>query len=74
MAMEIITTQRVGLVEEYKEDESIRRFIQKSAAIAFVPPNFVCVSWDGLKAEMPDNSKVQIYSDYFDEDLDEWTV
>ena len=51
----------------YKEDESIRRFIQKSAAIAFVPPNFVRVSWDGLKDEMPDNSKVQSYSDYFDE-------
>jgi len=29
--------------------------MQKSAAIAFVPPNFVCVSWDGLKSEMQDN-------------------
>ena len=36
--------QRLGLVEEYKEDEFIRCFIQKSAAIAFVPPNFVRVS------------------------------
>ena len=26
--------QRLGLVEEYKEDTAIRRFIQKSAAIA----------------------------------------
>jgi len=43
-----------------------RFFIQRSAAIVFVPPNFVRVSWDGLKAEMPDNSKVQSYSDYFD--------
>ena len=59
--------QRLGLVEEYKEDEFIRRFIQKSAAIAFVPPSFVRVSWNGLKAEMPDNSKVQNYADYFDE-------
>ena len=30
-------------MEEYKEDEFIRRFIQKSAAIAFVPPSFVRV-------------------------------
>ena len=59
--------QRLGMVEEYKEDEFIRCFIQKSAAIAFVPPNFVCVSWDGLTAEMPDNNKVQSYSDYFNE-------
>ena len=59
--------QRLGLVEEYKEDEFIRRFMQKSAAIAFVPPSFVRVSWNGLKADMPDNSKVQSYADYFDE-------
>ena len=27
--------------------------------------------WNGLKAEMPDNSKVQNYADYFDET---WTL
>ena len=31
------------MVEEYKEDEFIRRFIQKSAAIAFVPHCFSAV-------------------------------
>ena len=37
------------LLKEYKEDEFIRCFMQKNAAISFVPPNFVRVSWDGLK-------------------------
>ena len=59
--------KQVQSLEEYKEDEFIRRFIHKSAAIAFVPPSFVRVSWNGLKADMPDNSKVQSYADYFDE-------
>ena len=46
---------------------AIRRFIQRSAAIAFVPLNFVRVSWNGLKAEMPDNEKLERYAAYFDE-------
>ena len=33
---------------------------------AFVPPSFVGVSWNRLKAEMPDNSKVQSYVDWVD--------
>ena len=36
-------------------------FIQKSAAIAFVPPNFVHVFWDGLKAEMLDDKWLESY-------------
>ena len=55
------------MLEEYKEDTAIRRFIQKSAAIAFVPLNFVRVSWNGLKAEMPDNEKLERYAAYYDE-------
>ena len=59
--------QSLGLVEEYKEDCSIRLFIQKSAAIVFVPSNFVRVAWDGLKTEIPDDDKMKNYSDYFDQ-------
>ena len=59
--------QSLGLVEEYKENGSIRQFIQKSAAIAFVPSNFVHVAWDGLKTEIPDDDKMKSYSDYFDQ-------
>ena len=58
--------QRLGLVENYKEDTAIRRFIQKSAAIAFIPLNFVQVSWNGLKAEMPDDEMLERYAAYFD--------
>ena len=58
--------QRLGLVEEYKEDTAIRHFMQKSATIAFVPLNFVQVLWNNLKAEMPDNEKLERYAAYFD--------
>ena len=59
--------QGLSLVEEYKVDTAIRRFIQKSAAIAFIPLNFVQVSWNGLKAEKPDDEKLERYAAYFDE-------
>ena len=39
----------------------------KSAAIAFVPLNFVRVSCNGLKAEVPDDEKLERYAAYFDE-------
>ena len=57
--------QRLGLVEKY-EDTAIRCFIQKSAAIAFVPLNFVQVSWNGLKTEMPGDEKLERYAAHFD--------
>ena len=44
------------------EDTAIRRFIQKS-----VPSSFVRVLWNGLKAEMPDNEKLERCAAYFDE-------
>ena len=40
---------------------------KKSAAIAFVPLNFVRVSWDGLKAEMPDDERVESFATYIDQ-------
>ena len=40
--------------------------MQKSAAIAFVPLNFVRVLWNNLKAGMPDNEKLERYTAYFD--------
>ena len=57
----------LGLAEEDKENTSIRAFVQKSAALAFVPLHFVCVAWDGLKADIPDEGRVKSYSEYFDE-------
>ena len=34
--------------------------ITRCTVIAFVPSNFVCVAWDGLKAEISDDVKVRI--------------
>ena len=50
-----------------REDASIWCYIQKSTTIAFVPPNFVRVSWDGLKAEKPDNERVESFATYIDQ-------
>ena len=58
--------QKLGLVENYKKDTTIKCFIENSAAIAFVPLNFVQVSWNGQKAEMPDDEKLERYAAYFD--------
>ena len=54
-------------MEEYKENGSIKQFIQKNKTISFVPSNFVCVRWDGLKTEIPDDDKMKSYSEYFDQ-------
>ena len=51
--------QKLGLVENYKKDTTIRCFIEKNAATAFIPLNFVQVSWNGQKTEMPDDEKLE---------------
>ena len=38
-----------------------------SVTVAFVPLNFVRVSWNGLKADMPDDEKLENYTKYFDD-------
>ena len=58
--------QKLGLAEDYREKDEIRDFIQRSAAISFVPPNFVRVAWTGVKADMPDDARVKEYVEYFD--------
>ena len=39
----------------------------KHSDLAFVPLNFVRVSWDGLKAEMPDDEWVESFVIYIDQ-------
>ena len=58
--------QRLGLVEEYKDNPEIRKFIQSSAALAFVPLNFVRIAWTGLKALMPDDQRLGEFAGYFE--------
>ena len=55
--MEIIATQK-------GKGYSYQAFHTKSAAIAFVPLNFVRVLWNGLKAEMPNDEKLERYAAY----------
>ena len=42
-------------------------FIKKVAASAFVPPRFVRVAWQAIKAEAPTASCLQEFLDYFEE-------
>ena len=58
--------QKLGLAEDYKEDADIRDFIQKSAAIAFVPVNFVRIAWMAVKQQMPDDARLKEFAEYFD--------
>ena len=45
--------QALGLAVAYKNDPNTRHFIQKSAALAFIPLAFIRVAWSGTKAGGP---------------------
>ena len=49
-------------VSDYKDDEDIRAFIQKTTALSFVPISFVR---NDIKANMPQDAQLQDYSDFF---------
>ena len=44
--------QALGLQQQYAEDASLREMICKTAAIAFVPLQFVRPAWDGIAQEL----------------------
>ena len=52
-------------VSDYKDDEDIRAFIQKTTALSFVPISFVRNAWNDIKANMPQDAQLQDYSDFF---------
>jgi len=59
--------QASGLQEEYKaEDEILKSFVQKTAAICFIPPAYVRVAWQGLQHEAPDIDRIDDFVEYFD--------
>ena len=58
--------QELGLSSDYKDDEHIRAFIQKSAALSFVPITFVRIAWNNIKQAMPPDPRLQQYCDYFE--------
>ena len=58
--------QALGLAIAYKNDPNIRDFIQKSAALAFIPLAFVRVAWSGAKAGAPQKQEIGDYISYFE--------
>ena len=59
--------QALGVWEEYKaEDEILKSFVQKTAAICFIPPAYIRVAWQGLQYEAPDIDRIDDFVEYFD--------
>ena len=50
--------QSVGLQSDYcQENSAVASFFQKVAALAFVPPAFVRVAWQGIHQDAPDDDE-----------------
>ena len=50
--------QSVGLQSDYcQENFEVASFFQKVAALAFVPPAFVRVAWQGIHQDAPDDDE-----------------
>ena len=46
---------QLSTIEAYKaDDEVMKSFVQKSAAVSFLTPSFVRVAWQGLQEEAPE--------------------
>ncbi len=61
------TIQSLGLAEEYKSnDETLKRFVQKMAAVVFCLPAFVRTAWLGVQQEAPQLPNVDRLVNYFD--------
>ena len=57
----------LGLQEEHKaDDEILKSFVQKTAAIYFIHPAYVRVVWQGLQHEAPDIDRIDNFVEYFD--------
>ena len=42
-------------------------YYKKVLPLLFIPPNFVHVSWDGIKAEKPDDERVESFATYINQ-------
>ena len=46
---------QLSTIEAYKaDDEIVKSFVQKTAAVSFLPPSFVRAAWQGLQEEAPE--------------------
>ena len=57
--------QALGLQQQYAEDASLREMICKTAAIAFVPLQFVRPAWDGIAQELDEEEGLEGFKTYF---------
>ena len=57
--------QNIGIQTAYNNKRNFRKFIQKTAALAFVPVRFVRVAWQALSAEAPNLPRVDDFITYF---------
>ena len=61
--------QSLGLAGEYNcpIDDTFKMFVNKMAAVAFCPPQFVRTAWLGVKQEAPQVSRVDELLSYFEQ-------
>ena len=60
--------QELGLQLMYNDpqDASLRSFVRKAVALAFVPCSFLRIAWDTIKLEAPDFEAVDRLTVYFE--------
>ncbi len=57
--------QDLGLQSEYRRNSELRSFVQKAAAVAFVPLRYVRLGWIGVKAVLPNVPRTEEFVVYF---------
>ena len=56
--------QYLGLQRNYRENPKLKSFICKTTVLAFVPQQYICLAWQALKAEAPQNIVRQFVGSY----------
>ena len=63
--------QNIGLQVAYREDSNVNWFLQRTAALAFVPVRFVRLAWQAIKVAAQQLPRIQEFIRYFE---DTWLV
>ena len=54
--------------------EQLKSFVCRTAAVAFPPIHFVCLTWQGIKANTPELPRINEIIMYFDNHTDSWNI
>ena len=57
--------QQLDLQVEYQQNNELRNFVRKVAALAFLPLRYVRLGWTGVKATVPALPRIDVFVDYF---------